>query len=102
MQDTFLICQPTNKINYLFVIQQLITFIYHQWFRGRSAANNAVETEFESSVCVHPILGHSVIVILWQKSVNGKRYYIGNVRYHWKNPIVLMILPNNPAGNKFR
>ncbi len=77
-------------------------FINHQWYRGRSAANNAVEIEFKSPVCMHPVLVHSVIVILWQKSVHGKGYYIGNVRYHRKNPIVMMFLPNNPAGNKFR
>ncbi len=52
--------------------------------------------------CMHPVLVHSVIVILWQKSVHGKGYYIGNVRYHRKNPIGLMFLPNKPAGNKFR
>jgi hypothetical protein len=64
-----------------------------------SAANNEVETEFKSPACMHPVLVHSVIVILWQKSVDGKGYFIGN---HRKNPIVLMFLPNNPAGNKFR
>jgi hypothetical protein len=54
------------------------------------------------TVCMNPVLVESVIVILWQKSVHGKGYYTGNVRYHRKNPIVLMFLPNNPAGNKFR
>jgi hypothetical protein len=51
---------------------------------------------------MNPVLVQSVIVNLWQKSVHGKGYYTGNVRYHRKNPIVLMFLPNNPAGNKFR
>ncbi len=27
---------------------------------------------------------------------------IGNVRYHWKDSVVMMYLHNKPAGNKFR
>jgi hypothetical protein len=49
-----------------------------------------------------PILVQSVSIICGKNLFMARDYYIGNVRYHRKNPIVLMFLPNNHAGNKLR
>jgi hypothetical protein len=43
-----------------------------------------------------------VSVILWQKSVHGKGLLYWKCPLSTENPIGLMFLPNNHAGNKFR
>jgi hypothetical protein len=72
-----------------------------------NAAISSEKTEFESAVCMCLYHAKSIDAILLQDGGGGENFSelsdtIGNVRYHRKNPIVMMSLLNMHAGNKFR
>jgi hypothetical protein len=48
------------------------------------------------------VLVEIVAAILWQKSVHADGFYTGNVRYHRKNPFMMMFLLIEHAGNNLR